>query len=974
MVRGGWYHFLLLNTMGEVSCWIGENRQTTYTGVTYTNCQANPAATYCVDECVPVEAPAGHPLAVPAAVSSKAVKDICCGAYHNLVRFEDDSIACWGLNSMGQCNTPATLANGTHPKRKKIVGLHAGYSTSAVTFNDGTVLCWGDPAVADVVNGWTNIMMSPVNQQVGSGMGHNDIDNYDAASPAFAKPRYSAAYNTDAALVTWNLQSDSKFYWHTESANSHCVPYFDLGVEVDPWVPLEWNPEQNGMQELAATGTVFPFWNAGFENPACDVACATTPNSDAWRDLLAAKWRNRVFQATGGTTASSVTRSCCDLEVKKDYAVALRRTGQIVSTRNTNRHPTCPAGFTDGRSNCRDCSADNQQTVGSGTMTNWRANCPPNINDLCIGAFATCQCCSAGANPLFLGCPDCSSFTCNEQARFGIASPEMMCDGNAEYHEGTGCIGSNERTEFFYYNPNWAGPGNSLANRWTAGVQVRNTASGGPIPPANGEYEQNYGWSTFGTQDDIDDLQTTGINNCSNIHPATDSCAEICKGSGHSGATIEPDGSPSWNYPQHMFAQGIVLGTDTTVWIQQSVTLTDEAFVGETCGTCATASADSTCAHNLFQGSMPNGGDLTYSCIYSGAIFDSAGISRDKYGYINHYRGGVNLQKGVCDESGAEMYDSLNRIDPSKPWGPFHIFVENSLGNDKNYLYPECHCCPPGEGIQKRPPGIALVSQPGSGAFSVQSNLSTGLDPVIGTHMGFPFEANMHCQPDPINGDNYMVCEATCAQVASGGQGPSTFASTFCAYHAPRSVASTRMAFAMIRADHRAYDGSGTQLTPPGRCGAFPPDATTSRAPYEDQSQWLPCDGLNPVIRNDMVLHIWGSLWDPCPPWPRSCVCTAITSTLPCAATAEGDYTTPCDASHPEGDADTDGGEVRYPHWTLVPTSNPTRLAARGQWISGVWTYITGAGAGNEASGPNTRYCPDCSSHTQQWSLEQQQY
>ena len=968
MVRGGWYHLLVLDTAGAVQCWIGENRQTRYDAVeTFTNCLSNGTGNYCVDECVPVEAPAGHPLAVPAAVSAKTVKDIACGAYHNIVRFTDDSIACWGLNSMGQCNVPTTLANGTHAKRKKIVGLHAGYSTTAVTFNDGTVLCWGDPAVADVVNGWTDLMMSPVNQEIGGGMGHSDIDNYDPANPAYARPRYAAAYATSADLVTWNLQSDSQFYWHTKSANAHCVPFFDLGVETDPFVPLEWNPEQDGAQELAASGTVSPFWNNGFDSVACDVECALDDTSDAWRDILAAKWRNRVFQAGQGASnpygypGDAPTRSCCDLQIKTDYAVAMRRTGQVISTRATNKHSTCPTGYTDGRSNCRDCSADNHQSIGTSTMPNWRANCPPNVGDLCTGAYTLCACCSAGTNPTFLGCPDCSATSCVENARFGIIGPEEVCDNGGGWHEGTGCMGSNGRTEFFYWNPNWAGPGNALTNRWTAGVQVRPTASGGPIPAANAEYEQAYGWSTFGTLDDIDDPRVAGVNNCTSNHPPTDTCTQICKGSGHSGAPISPSGSPSWNYPPQMFAQGIVAGTDTTVWVQMSASLDDAAFQGE-CSGCAQQSAQSLCAHLLWQQDMPNGGELTYSCIYSGSIYNGAGVSRDKYGFINHYRGGVNGQRQVCD-SGPSMYVALNRRDASKPWGPYHIFIDNSIGSDKNYLYPTCHCCPSGQGPQQGPSGVALISEHMSGVYT----LATGLDPVLGTYKGMPYEANMHCQPDPINGDSYQVCEAKCAHVAEGGLGPSEHCATFCAYHPARSVASTRMAFAMIRADHRAYDGSGNQLTPPGRCGAFPPVEAVSYAPYEDESQFVPCNGSSPIVRNDVVLHIWGSLWDPCPPWPRVCSCSSLSTILSC--TVESDYTSPCDAGHPEGEDATDGGALKYPHWTKVPASNTTRSPARGQWVSGTWTAITGAGAGNETAGPNTRYCPDCSTWQQAWTL-----
>ena len=672
----------------------------------------------------------------------------------------------------------------------------------------------------------------------------------------------------------------------------------------------------------------------------CDVECALNPTSAAWKDLVTSKWRNRIFQAAGGATnptSGTATRSCCDLQVKRDYAVAMRRTGQIISTRNTNQntYPACPSGYTDGRSNCRDCSADTLQSISSPLM----------------GDFTP------------VGGPNCSAVSCVEQARFGMPIPGDMCSP-LSYHEGTGCIASNGRAEFFYYNPNWAGPGYSILNRWTAGVQVRSNTHGGPVPPANGQYQQNYGWSTFGTQDEIDDPNTTGTNNCVNIHPATDTCVQICKDSSHRAGGISPAGSPSWNYPQHMFAQGIVAGVDTTIWLQQPETLNDEAFSGETCGTCAELNAQSVCAHNLFQGAMPNGGQLTYSCIYAGRTFNGSSFSRDKYGYCNSYRGGVNLQLGSCGAAGPSMAQVFNYRDPSKPWGPYHIFINNSLGNPKDGVYPDCHCCAPSDGTQIGPPGTPMVSDPVAG-----TSLALGLDPLLGTYFGMPFESNMHCKGDPKN--SYYQCPVACSEVMTPGSGlgPSAFAATFCAYHPPRSVASTRMAFAMVRADHRNYDGGGTQLTPPGKCGAYPESPNGGPSYYKDDSQWIPCNGNNPVIRNDMVLHIWGSLWDPCPPWPRVCACINPSTLLISGCELGSNYTSPCDEGHPEGSANTDGGALKYPQWTKVPASNTTRSPAKGQWVSGTWTAITGPGAGNETAGPNTRYCPECEGYETQWVL-----
>lgn len=990
MVRGGWYHFLALDSDGSVKCFIGDPQSSKQTLTDWSNCSSTGTTQYCVEECIPIQAPGGHPLAVPS-FGTKKVKDICCGAYHNIVRLDDDSIVAWGLNSMGQCNVPTTLGNGTHAKRKKIVGLHAGYSTSAVTFNDGTVLAWGDPEVCNIVNGWTDLMMSPVNN-LGQ-PDRNAYDNVDTTKPQYAKPKFSAAYNTDAALVTWNVHSDHTFSWHNQADNSHCMPFFDLGCEVDPFVPLEYNPDSGDSGDdvrLPGYLTEFPKWlKDASVGGSCVTDCIADTTSAAWKDALMSKWRNRIFQSVSGASEASVTRSCCDLEVKTDFAIGMRRTGQLVTTRGTNRWTgatPCPTGFTDGRSDCRDCSADGQQLVTNQTMTNFAANCPPNAGDACTGAYATCKCCSDSSPPTFLGCPNCGTTTCQADQRFSFpvagAGTSACVSGQPRFHEGIGCMGSNPHSEEVAFDPNWATPAaGSLTGRWTAGEQVRDAAhTGGPKPVANvGTIAQNWGWTTMPQPDQIVTPQLTQ-QDCAVLHGNQSvTCTALCKDtSSYEGGAVDPSGEGIWRYPIQMFAQGIVAGVDTTCWTLPPIRLQGNYWILQ----CAACGQSNAC--NNIQNTMPNGGQLSYGCIFSGTSIGSGTLNRDKYGYANFYRGGVGLTKSPCQTANHFLlFDGY--IAPSKPWGPYHIAIGNSVGNDKNtgYTNPsntaECHCCP--NSFQIAPPNIATVLQPTLAAYDLGGIANYGLDQVIGTYFGMPAEANMHCKAPPPTGLSNNSCDCTCGSLAPDGIEKGGFNSIFCTYHPPRSVASTRMAFAMIRADHRALDGSGNRIEPKGDCGQY------SNTTPGDPAEYLPCtyDGTDYFVaaRSTMVLHIFGSLYDPCPPWPRICDCSATPAVKEgCTwATIDDPYLTPCDGSHPEGSSAPEspsnanepgdpnwvwGACARYPKWTKVPASNTNRSSSKGSWSGSTWVLNT-APAACETAGARTRYCPSCESSSAQW-------
>ena len=537
LVRGGWYHFLVMNDDHSVSVLIGKLQQHKFEGVMgYSNCQELPTPEdHCLTDCVPIQAPAGHPLAVPAGVKStlegstgKGVKDIACGAYHNIVRHTDNTISCWGLNAMGQCNVPTTSSKGnlqdpSNANLKKIVGLHAGYSTTAVTFNDGTVVCWGDPAVADLVNTWTDIAMSPPNNapEPGSG-GRNAIDNYDSASPAYAKARYLAAYNSDAELETWNTQSDPMGYFHNFSENRHCSPMFDLGVETDPTLPMEYDPIladvdlnflpvaneysyiQTYPQASSSTlkvGSAYPFTEpeSNFREDSdpitsgdCDILCISSgaENGYVWQDFLGMKWRNSIFNGGAGAldrfdnpanSSLPPRKSCCDLEIKKDFAVAVRRTGQTITTRNNRGIQGCS-------NYCRDCDADRTQIATSGLMTNFNENCPPptavgtpctqhppcssNPTDpFCGQDFRNCACCSNAEAPTYLGCPDCQNYTCVADRVFLTSGNKFNANQSCSYYEGIGCMSAIPQVETSYYNPNWADASSgSLSSRWASGL------------------------------------------------------------------------------------------------------------------------------------------------------------------------------------------------------------------------------------------------------------------------------------------------------------------------------------------------------------------------------------------------------------------------------------------------------------------------------------------------------------------------
>jgi hypothetical protein len=1051
LVRAGWYHFLVMDTSGGLSCIVGKPRSVTIDyPVDLQDCEGTSStAPACVEETVPVEAWAGHPLAVPVGdgesdlglrttsnPSGKTVKDITCGAYHCIVRCTDNTIRAWGLNSYGQCNVPTNavtvmgsrgdLTDPSNPWLKRIVGLHAGYSNSAISFNDGSVFCWGDPVVANEVNNWSDISMSPVrhNPAVAGVSKYGDMDNVATdGTPTktwYAKPEYSAAYNPDAE--TWNLTSDPYFQWHSEGSQQHCSPMFDLGVETDPCNPMDAWVEYSEGWLMGSWNTKRPGWPREFPGTGyvCDIDLVSDPESAEWARWLDQRWRNAAFSRNGA--AYQTRKSCCDLEVKRDFAVAVRRTGQVITTRSANRkttgdssNPACPSGVS-----CRDCSADWIVSSTCMPMSNYRAGCGA-PNDFCY--MAECACCNPyNATSGSVGnCPDCSGQICKSQQRFRTFS---SCSGLSDvWFEGVGCMASHPKFEDMLHDEEWATPWvqtftacsaesllpctptctGGMMKRWIAGKQVKSGSVSTAVPAVNSKIGQDFGWSTLPAIDTVMPKVGAG-SHCQRLHPSESACNTLCGDdalvSTYEPAPVSPDAFPQFDYPIQMRAQSVFCGSNTTVWHSQARGHGDTGFTGPECNGCATWPAGNiNCKVNFFQSLSPNGGEVTYGCIYTGDSIIGGPLqtkgSRDKYNETNN----LLYANGTVCSSSVTMYALANHTFPSKAWGPMHFVMWNSVGDEKSNLYPTCHCCASLGGddpIRLPPPKLLQVR----GAWPE-------LDSALGTRYGFPPEVNMHCNG---NYDEAYGCAAVCGSVYPdvGEYQPSVHSFPFCVNQLAQSYASSRMAFAMVRADHRdcARDASGDCMVdangdtirsePTGLCGKYPPPSNDAAPNYShDHTQFTGCtdgqeNGADPVIRTERMLHIWGSLWDPCSPFPRLCDCMETnpdTNEVPpldwpfsvdysqFTPLFSQSYSAPCYALHPENvgvppeldDAHADYGKPHYPAWTR--RASVSRVASKGAWVSGVWTVADATEY--EATVAAARYCPDCDNWTQQYDGDQ---
>jgi hypothetical protein len=592
-------------------------------------------------------------------------------------------------------------------------------------------------------------------------------------------------------------------------------------------------------------------------------------------------------------------------------------------------------------------------------------------------------------------------------------------------------------TERFGYDPNWAKAALGLNGRFTSAEQVR---QGNPV--WNGG-DLKFGWGNSRTRvfDTLEPPAGGGNPNCVTAHPQGSSCSDLCPGlSTYSlthGSQNDYGKEAKYDYPVQFYCAGIHGGTNTTHWNSAPVGLDYQGVAFGDCTPVPSAAAqkckdcgeDTRHCGPLRQFAIPNGGVFSYGCIYS--------LTLDKYNYDNSYRAQYRdfyLQDtpGVCSSVEPTAW-SWGRMG-SKPWGPWHMGVRNGVGDAFNRKGNVCHCCAcegaGGTSGQIAPsPGYPVVVVPyhsqdclnNAIGYSV-NGVYDQIDKVLGTLFGMPWEHNwQHTfdQGNPLNGSG-PTCNPDCFHVWKGAccvgtsqpcntatlkanpwtgtctpatvdQGYSYYGSTFGMYHPPRSVASTRMAFAVIRPDHRTYElvGGNLQRVQKTNNSIAQPGPTTygkDATQYETcdftingcpgtENQFgecaTPCeDPREPLqqtcaqVRTEHMLHIWGSLWDPCPPWPRVCLtCETLeenpTSETPCcdpAVTNPEDPAFCCDpAEDPNCECDPRlNGPCdcpAYPTWTRVPTTtkigaaapaaNATRNSAIGSWqvISGnkVW-------------------------------------
>jgi hypothetical protein len=668
-----------------------------------------------------IPAPAGHPLRPPTipttgagdAERSLKVVDIECGAYHNVIRLEDNTIMCWGLNSMGQCNVPdslkAGITLGRHPKIDKIFSIHAGFSTTAVLFNDGTALCWGDPEVACHVNAWTDIRVSPIKRHNGN---PNNPSCSGAGSPGFPdpdKPQYPA---NKYDKPTYNANTDWFKYWRTGTPG---YPHFDLGVEVDPIYPVNWNAlyQQYLVDPIDGDCNLFEpkSWCAECED-----------------------------QNTG-------------MSIGKDFAVGMRRTGQIITSKK--------GPYTNPENSnlySRDCSFDNfgsggvYQAVGGFVKPGDRgvnyadvlfcSNCPdsgPDTNGNCpsyCGGNEQGSCREWMSQQGYIKKCDPLTYPCAAYDHWEMSDTySLPCSYGRLKPYGIGCMSSSYME--LGYDPNWA----VTSNKYQAGQQVRPASTPGGRYPSWNTINASYGWSTKVAAPGRSKPSTRGngailpwcqadrfeAGYCEMDLGQDAPCDLFCpsnpgfRWSGAMGAVAGRAGKgvPGYfHYPLHMAtALMCIAGTNTVAWTNSSqllgrdlVTL-NNVLIEEDTSTRYSEFVKTNCENYHFMGNNPT--DCS-ECAYVGGNVDQhfQEIGNTTYGCIFGRPCGVatdpSCYNANADKNGAnnpfstDPYsdnDCLGRSIiqpqwgfPTRPWGPWNLMTSVGFGDPKNNINaPICH-------------------------------------------------------------------------------------------------------------------------------------------------------------------------------------------------------------------------------------------------------------------------------------------
>ena len=616
------------------------------------------------------KAPPGHPLETPEICGF--VVDIECGAYHNIVRLSDNSIMAWGLNSMGQCNVPESLLPSSlrpagvapHPKKGKILSLHCGFSTSAVMFNDGTVLCWGDAEVADEVNTWEFIMVSPIKRR-GAGQdscigtpsrgypellpGGDPMNPSDwVAEELYKKPTYNA--NTD----WWG-------HWHNNKTPGY--PHFDLGVVTEYVNPVNWKYLTGIFQDEDQGGD---------------------------------QWSYRFATKAGGGESPCATRG----KNIKDYAVAMLRTGQIITT-NKHNGSYAPDIRKDNGLSCRDCNTDLVIELSNGVYMPSHATA--SVKDGAPTDNPTIDC-VAQAIEFTGGRPCRDPIVCEAYKVWGFTDTDI-CGANGYFtghvSEGVGCFSSSIQERG--YNPNWA----SASDRYTsAGHALGNvTEKLGYNHPSWNTAEANYGWASLGSRGDRYRAYCGFCNpgcrvnyflpNCASVVAQNDPCDAECPSSAGGNRKGLPAGigdsfkgnNGYFRYPEHLMGFGCVAGTNTTTWLGPATMLTSalteiHSTSDYTVNSIPQELVD-TYSKKIFNTSR---GDPCAECAFSGSSIDHnfhlANISRGCLYHIDpdpENNRNPLIDGGDCVYPGPKRFANHSEMLPSKPWGPFQ--VTTNLGN-----------------------------------------------------------------------------------------------------------------------------------------------------------------------------------------------------------------------------------------------------------------------------------------------------
>lgn len=577
-------------------------------------------------------APRDHPLATP--VLPSPARDVVCGAYHVIARLVDNTIVAWGLNSMGQVNVPDSLQPSCkekgicHPKLNKIASIHAGFSTSAVFFNDGTAFCWGDPDIADEVNNeWKHIRTSPIKRTeedtqtsaiAGDSIGYPEcLPGEDCGQTENWVPQNKYIGGS------WNANTDWFGHWHGNS--TPVFPHFDLGVITDRVYPVNWSNVFGTPDKLVTRAD-----SVNIESG--DIA------GDPYEAEYSYKYACKP--SPGAPDGSSP----CSKQGKiiTDYAVAMLRTGQIVTTRKeVNGSNNAPLDRKSENKLCRDCSSDRKLVKADGVIKSEHRtgyvftefasghdekSCTDShhwggryVNDdaheYCFKNPCPYKTASGGEVPNGECWPEVDCLQQTIDFTGGGRCPEtMMCDafktwgisasdcGNsygmldAFRPEGVGCLSSYNGE--YGYDPRWAG----FADQWTSAGHVfgvgqtmfgyvdRVTNRNNPIWNT---HEDSYGWATL-TAPVVrfrgpcpscfyicgNKKAYQSYNHCGARIGQDDPCDYICPSGSRGNNVAELLGDIGslgyFRYPEHMLGYGLVAGTNTTTWFTPKRMFSDE--------------------------------------------------------------------------------------------------------------------------------------------------------------------------------------------------------------------------------------------------------------------------------------------------------------------------------------------------------------------------------------------------------------